>query len=190
MPIFQLPIRILAIVSACLVTACASTVNVDYNKNYNFNSIRTIQIVSSTQPTSSDTRINSSLVSARIKNAIVAQLNMRGYQVVETSADIALRYQLSTRSGVDSYGSGISFGLGHFGRHTGVGIGYELPGYDVDSYDESVLTIDILEGSSNKLLWRGSDSRRLTDGQTPESLDRTVNKLVSETLANFPPGRK
>jgi hypothetical protein len=187
MPRFQPLTGLLAAITVCLVTACASTANVDYKQNYDFSTIHNIQVVVPTQSASRDTRINSPLVSTRIRKAIDSHLRARGFHVTRQNADAILRYQLNTRSGLDNYGTGISFGFGHFGRHSGVGIGYDLPGYDVDSYNESVLTIDILDSHSNELLWRGSSTRRLTDGMTPQKLDETVNELVSETLANFPP---
>ena len=181
---------LLTAITSVLITACASTANVDYDKSYDFSRIHDIQLIVPEQPTSRDTRINSPLVAERVNNAIIAQLTAQGYRVVDTAADVTLRYQLSTRGGVDSYGSGVSFGFGHFGRHTGVGLGYDLPGYGVDSYDESVLTIDVQAVNSDELLWRGSSARRLTDGLTPAKLDAAVDKLVSETLVNFPPGKK
>ena len=85
-------------------------------------------------------------------------------------------------------GGGISFGYGTFGRRSAVGIGYGFPLYDVDSYDEAVLTIDILGSTDDALLWRGSAHRRLSDGMTPDKLTELMNALVSEVLGQFPPG--
>lgn len=186
----HLPIltRLIIALATLLLTACASTANVDYNTSYDFNSIRTIQLIDPDQQTSRDTRINSPLVSARIRDALTRQLMAKGFRMVESNADVSMQYQLTTRSGVESYGSGVSFGLGHIiGSHSGVGVGYNFPGYDIDSYDESVLTVDVLSMSDKSLLWRGSSNTRLDDGLTPEKLDKIAHKLVSETLANFPP---
>lgn len=176
--------------TSVLLMACATTTNVDYNKSYDFSSIHSIQVIAPEQPASRDTRINSPLVSARIKNAITRHLQAQGFSIVDENADATVLYQLDTRGGPGSYGSGVSLGYGHYRRNRAAGIGYSVPGYGADSYEESVLTIDIQDMKSHELLWRGSSARRLFDGMTPEKLDETVNKLVSETLENFPPGKK
>ncbi len=119
--------------------------------------------------------------------AITDHLLAHGFEVVDANADASMTWQIATRSGLEGNDSGISVGFGTFGRHSAVGIGYGFPGYDVDSYDESVLTVDVQKAADDTLLWRGSSSRRLVDGATPESITKTVHELVSEVLANFPP---
>jgi len=84
----------------------------------------------------------------------------------------------------------VSFGYGTFSRRSAFGVGYGFPLYDVDSYDEAVLTVDILDPADGGLLWRASASRRLNDGITPEKLNGLVNELVSEVLGQFPPGSR
>jgi hypothetical protein len=172
-----------------LLAACATMTNVDYRQGYDFSGIHRVRIGASPAPASTDTRINSPLVDQRIRAAIAAWLTAQGYQLVDSDADTTLVYQLTTRSGLESRSSGVSFGFGTLGPHSAVGLGYGFPLYDVDSYDEAVLTIDMLDGK-NGLLWRGSASSRLGDGNTPEKLTAMVNDLVSDILDNFPPGRK
>ena len=170
-----------------LLLACATTANVDYREGYDFSSIHTIRLVPPARPGTSDTRINSPLVEERIQKAITDHLLAHGFEVVDANADASMTWQMATRSGLEGNDTGISVGFGTFGRHSAVGIGYGFPGYDVDSYDESVLTVDVQKAADDTLLWRGSSSRRLVDGATPESIKKTVHELVSEVLANFPP---
>lgn len=174
---------------AGLLLACAATTNVDYREGYDFSALHTLRLVPPAQPGTADTRINSPLVEERIRKAIVDRLRAQGFTLVESGADADLTWQINTRSGVESDRSGVSVGFGTFSRHSAVGIGYGFPGYEVGSYDESVLTIDVLGAQDGALLWRGSDSRRLTDGASPESLTKDVQELVDAVLAKFPPGR-
>ncbi len=178
------------LVLPAVLTACATTANLDYREGYDFTSIHSVRIEPPGQLASSDTRVNSPLVDARIRNAIAEHLSTKGVAVVEGNADASLVYHVDTRAGVESYGSGFSFGYGTFSRHNAFGVGYGFPGYDVESYDEMILTIDILDVSDNAMLWRGSSSARLSDGSTPETITSMVNKLVSGILANYPPGKK
>jgi hypothetical protein len=173
-----------------LLAACATTANIDYRKGYDFSSIRSLRIREAQVPASMDPRVNSPLVDQRLRKAIAAWLAAHGYQVVSQGGDAGVSYRIGTRSGVESSDSGVSVGYGTFGRHTALGLGYGFPLYDVDTYDDAILTIDILGPRDDSLLWRGSASRRLGNGTTPEKLDELVNGLVGDVLDHFPPGGK
>jgi hypothetical protein len=173
-----------------LLSACATTTNVDYSPGYNFAAIHSVRIDDPLPPSSNDPRINSPLVDQRIRTTITDYLTAHGYQVVASGEDARIAYQVTTRSGVESNYSGVSFGYGSFSHNSAVGIGYGFPGYDVDSYDDAVLTIDVLDKGNGRLLWRGSTSKRLDNGNTPERMTALVYGLVTEILDNFPPGRK
>ena len=66
---------------------------------------------------------------------------------------------------------------------------YGYPGY-VESYERGILTIDVLNGSDKKLVWRGSSGRRLYNGFSPEQSTKVINAVVKEILDKFPPGSK
>jgi len=172
---------------AALLTTCATTTNVDYDEKYDFSSIHSIKIVDPKLQATGDTRLDNPLMINRIRDAIKNTLRIRGYTLVSDNGDINLVYQLSKRSGVESASSGITFGYGTFGSHGGIGMAYGYPGYDVQSYDEGVLTIDMINAKDNFLVWRGSSSRRLYNGNTPKKSKKVVNALVAEILSRFPP---
>lgn len=173
-----------------LLSACATTANVDYRQGYDFTAIQKVRINDPLPPATSDPRINTPLVDQRIRTAVTDYLTAHGYRVVESGEDARLAYQLTTKSGVEGSNSGVSFGFGNFSHNRAVGVGYGFPGYEVDSYDEAVLTIDILDKGDGSLLWRGSASKRLGDGNTPDRMTEMVNGLVADVLDHFPPGRK
>jgi hypothetical protein len=181
---------LLMLVLPVVLVACATTANVDYREGYDFSAIQKVRVASQAQSVSSDTRVNSPLVDTRIRKAIVDHLTAQGIAVVDDKAAASIVYHVDTRSGLESYNSGFSVGFGRFSSHSAVGVGYGFPGYDVESYDEIVLTIDILDVPESGMLWRGSSSRRLVDGSTPDAMTNMVNELVGHILANFPPGRK
>jgi hypothetical protein len=171
-----------------LLSACAATTNVDYRPDYDFSAIRTLALEAPGQTGSHDPRISGPLIDARVNASITQVLSARGYHLVEQDANARLTWQLVTKAGLESDYSGIPVGYGHYGSYYGTGVAYGFPFYDIESYDEAVLTIDILSGADGDLLWRGSASRRLGDGLTPEKLTRLVNDLVTEVLVLFPPG--
>ncbi|MBI4971682.1 MAG: DUF4136 domain-containing protein [Candidatus Omnitrophica bacterium] len=53
-------------------------------------------------------------------------------------------------------------------------------------YTEGTLIIDIIDRQSEKLVWRGT-SVRVVSESTPEALDRKINEAVSQLLEKFPP---
>ncbi len=71
-----------------------------------------------------------------------------------------------------------------------MGISYGFPANDVKTYDRGILTIDILSAKTGDLIWRGSSSRRLYDGSTPEKSKQLVNEVVSTILEQFPPDKE
>jgi len=96
---------------------------------------------------------------------------------------------LGVRKEIDSSRTSMTVGVGTYGRRSAVGMTYGHPGY-VESYQRGILTIDMLQDSDKKLIWRGSSGRRLYDGSTPEKSDKQINAVVKEILDKFPPANK
>lgn len=172
-----------------LLTACGTTVNVDYDKQANFQALRTFTLMPSAETKTGDTRLDSPLVDKRIREAIVATLSQHGYRQVQDNADFSIAYQLGVRQELDSSRASMTVGVGGFYPHSAIGMTYGYPGY-VESYERGILTIDVLKGTDKKLVWRGSSGRRLYDGSTPEKSEKEINAVVKEILARFPPGNK
>lgn len=180
----------LSVLSAILVLAgCGTMVNVDYDKQANFQGLRTFVLMPTPETKTGDTRLDSPLVDKRIRDAIVATLSQRGYQQVKDKPDFAVAYQLGLRQEVDSSRATMTVGVGGFYPHSAIGMTYGYPGY-VESYERGILTIDVLQGSDKKLMWRGSSGRRLYDGSTPEKSTKEINAVVQEIIDKFPPGYK
>jgi hypothetical protein len=172
-----------------LLAGCGTTVNVDYDKEANFQALRTFTLVPPLETKTGDERLDSPLVENRIRDAIVATLSQRGYQEVKDNPDFAIAYQLGVRQELDSSRSSMTVGVGGFYPHSAIGMTYGYPGY-VESYERGILTIDVLKGSDKRLVWRGSSGRRLYDGRTPEKSEKEINEVVKEILDKFPPGNK
>jgi len=175
--------------STLLLAACGTTVNVDYDKQANFQALSTFTLMPSPETKTGDERLDSPLVDKRIRNAIVTMLSQRGYREVKQNPDFAVAYQLGVRQELDSSRASMTVGVGGFYPHSAIGMTYGYPGY-VESYERGILTIDILQGSDKKLIWRGSSGRRLYDGRTPEKSTKEVNAVVQEIFDKFPPGYK
>ena len=181
--------HLFTLLAVFFLTACGTTVNVDYDKQVDFQALRNFTLMPTPDTKTGDERLDSPLVDKRIRDAIVATLSQRGYREVKANPDFAVAYQLGVRKEVDSTRTSMTVGVGTYSRHSAIGMSYGYPGY-VESYERGILAIDVLKGSDKKLVWRGSSGRRLYDGRTPEKSTEEINAVVKEILDKFPPGNK
>ena len=172
---------------ALILSACSSMVNLDYDKNTNFTSLKTYHINTAPVRISKDTRIDSPFMQQRVENELNTALSIKGYKSLEKNAALEIKYYLDIKQEFETQDSGVSVGFGSFGRHSAIGFGFDVPIGDVTSIDNLVLTIDVLSTKNNKLIWRGSLAYSLYEGATPEMYDNLVKELVVEILKNFPP---
>ncbi len=172
-----------------LLGACATPVAVDYDEKVDFTRLHTFALLPPPPPRTDDPRLDNPLLIQRILSVLREALLARGYREVQEDPDFRVSFQLGLRQGVESTG-GVSIGFGTYGGHGGIGMVYGYPGYDVSSYEEGVLTIDIL-APDKTLIWRGTASQRLseTGSRTPEESKREIRRIVDAILQRFPPGR-
>ena len=170
---------------ALLVSACGTTVNVDYDTSTNFAAIKSYSLETKPIKISDDPRIDNHLMQQRVVSAIHSNLQAKGLRA-STPADARVTYRIDLKQEIESDRSGISVGVGTYSRNVGVGFGYGFPASDVESYDQMRLTIDLLRPDGS-LLWRGSDTRRLYAGSTPEKSTELINDLVESILKEDPP---
>jgi hypothetical protein len=173
-----------------VVAGCATPPDIDYDPKFDFAPVRTFRVSDEPVVKADDPRLDSPLLNQRIHTAIVSVLRERGYSIVEQGADLDVVFSIGSRVKVDSSGPQMSVGFGRYGTSGGVGVGYSTP-TRVESYQEGVLTIDMIKPEADALIWRGSTSRRLSEGgSTPEKTTQSVNEVVAEILKSFPPGKK
>lgn len=177
-------------VATLVLAGCASTANLDYDEKFNFSTLNSFQLQPTPERSANDTRVDSPLVERRITNAITEELVNKGYRQSESGADFRVVYQIGVKQEVASRSSSVSIGVGRYSRRSSVGVAYGFPAGDVETYERGILTIDIISAESDKLIWRGSSSRRLFNGSTPEKSDKQVREIVSEILEQFPPEKK
>ena len=178
--IFGCSIFNLLITFSLFFVSCSSvTVNQDYDPSYDFSKLKTYGFI----PISSEAGIDQ-LSADKLGNAINTELTAKGYKI-ETPADfgIALMFSSQTKTNIQSYGYG--YGYGAWGRPGMYGTG----GVDVTQYDQGTLIIDIIDMSSQKLVWRGIGSGVMSESPSVETRTQNINNVVNQILAQFPPGK-
>jgi hypothetical protein len=169
------------------LSACSSMANIDYDKDINFKSFATYSIQNEPVKVTDDTRINSSFMLSRIVSAIDTSLEKKGLSARAEKASLKVKYYLDVKRDIETESSGVSVGFGTFSRHSSINFGFMIPVGETQSIDRLVLTIDMLSTKTGELIWRGSLTRSLYEGATPESYNQLVNELVTDLLENFPP---
>lgn len=170
-----------------MLSACATSVNIDYDKNINFTALKTYNVVEEPVRVSGDTRINSPFMQQRVVNEIKTTLTMNGFENLKQNAELQVKYYLDIKQEIETQDSALSVGFGTSSYHSAVGIGFTVPVGETSSIDMLVLTIDVVSTKTNKLLWRGSLGYSLYEGANPETYNKLVKELVVEILENFPP---
>lgn len=184
--------RILALGAAALtLAACAGTrVATDYDPEASFQSLETFAWLEPTSADVEDPLLDSALLTRKVASSVARTLLERGYSRTDSAADadFLVTYHTSSREKLRDRG-GLSVGIG-------LGRGW-YPGYRgsvflgdhyfprIESYQEGALIIDVLDGRTRELIWRGwikspVDARNYTN--------EAIDAAVREILDRFPPG--
>ncbi|MDH3521427.1 MAG: DUF4136 domain-containing protein [Myxococcales bacterium] len=172
------------VATACvaLLSGCSSVrVTSDFDPNANFSALQGYAWLAASQPPTGDPRLDNTLLDARIRNAIEAELGKRGHRkVAPAAADFLVAYYVAVESKVDVETIYRSYGRAGWG---GGGSADTV----VREYEEGTLLVDLLQPQSGDLLWRGTAQTRLRDARTPEARDKYVKEVVGRLLAAYPP---
>ena len=126
---------------------------------------------------------SASLWDSRIKNAVNAQLEAKGLAQVAEGGDVAIvaiktsKTQKTLQTFYDGFGGGWRWrGFGDFGESTTT----------EQDYQEGTLVIDLFDGKTKQLIWRGSTESLLFDKAAKN--EKTLDKGVVKMFKDFPPG--
>jgi hypothetical protein len=171
-------LRFIAICAAvALVTSTAGfaqNVQTDFDHQANFAQYKTYSW--------QEIKPSVSLWDSRIKNAVNTQLEAKGLAQVADGGDIAIvaiktsQTQRTLQTFYDGFGGGWRWrGFGDFGDSTTT----------EQDYQEGTVVIDLFDGKTKQLIWRGSTESVLSD--KAEKNEKTLNKGVAKMFKNFPP---
>ncbi|MDB4433388.1 DUF4136 domain-containing protein [bacterium] len=169
---------------ALLALGCSTIeISTDYHRNTDFASLKTFAWIPEPQKTTGDPRLDNSLLDQRIRKAVDAQLQFKGYEKQPAPpADFFIAYHLSIESKIDvSVVNGYG-GVG-WGRYWGGGIGYT----SVTEWDQGSIVLDFLEPKTRNLIWRGVARAEIYFDSTPEEREERTNKAIRKILERFPP---
>jgi hypothetical protein len=167
----------LALAAATLVFGCSSgpTINTDYNPSTNF-----------AQYTSFGFRavdpISDPIVDSRIKDAVTMALTAKGWTRNDQNPGIWVvpHVQLSEQTQLNTYNTGWGYGWRGWGGGPSTTTVEKIP--------IGTVIIDLVDANAMQLVWRGTGSNTIQQGQSPEQRQQALNQAMQQLFANFPPG--
>lgn len=158
-------------------TTFAQKVSVDYDKAVNFTSYKTYSW-------SQGTPAQNPLSDKRIIAAIDAQLAAKGWQKVDSNADVVVIYSAatSTETQINTFDSGGPWG--GYRRGWG-GYGGGMSTTTVQKIPIGELIVDMADVAKKEFIWRGKASDTLSD--KPEKNQKKLDKALTKMFKNFPP---
>jgi hypothetical protein len=173
------PISLLVLLASA--GACASPkVGYDFDPSANFSSYHTYEWTAGNREPTGDKRVDNSLVDARIRSIVEAQLRSKGYR---PSAPGRPDFYVSYHAGVKDLAKGAStqryIGDRATGKYTTINA--------IEPYKEGALLVDIVDGTSNQLVWQGSAVAEVDPGMTAKERDEYLTRILGAMFAHFPP---
>ena len=174
-----------------LLVGCTTKpyVETDYEAGYDFTVLKTFAVAETKQDAKENLLISPFTLS-HIHSALEADLAKR-YQPAAGDAkpDFVVNYHVVVEEKIDPRSYNELYGYGWYGRGY-----YPYPRpffYGVNSgirvYEQGSLIIDIVDGKTNKPIWRGVSQKRLSRGLSPQRQREVLSMAVVEVMAQFPP---
>jgi hypothetical protein len=149
-------------------TVAAAAVERNYDETFDFSAVQSFAWVEAP-----GWKVNP-VADKRIRSAVEARLSAKGYSLAEAGeADLLLDYRAAVRDRLrmDEVWRGRRF------RGPSVSV------WDVTSYAEGTLLLDMLNSNGDELVWRGI----VTGAISPETAEKRIQKAVAKLLKKFPP---
>jgi hypothetical protein len=162
-----------------VLAGCSSiSTNADYNPATDFSKYRTF----GWHETNS---VRDPIWHDRIKSAVIAELQSRGLTLDEAHPDlwVAAHTRLSEEHQINTYNTGWGYG---WGWHGGMG----MQTATVQKIPVGTLIVDLVDARQKELVWRGTATKTMDQGATPEEKQKNLQEALQKMLANYPPARK
>ena len=161
--------------------AWAQDVKVDYDKAASFGAIKTFAIKLGTS-------WGNQIGEKRVMDEFTEALTAKGWKLApegQADAQIVVHGATETKRSLNTFYSGT--GMGGYGYRGWGGMGGMGTATTTESeYRVGTLVVDIFDGKSKQLMWRGTAQDELSD--KPEKNIKKLEKASDKMFKDFPPG--
>lgn len=174
----------IAIFALMLFTSCGTSIKVlsDYDTKATFSNYKTFAFY---KPGIDKADI-SDLDKKRIMRAIESELTAKGF-TKSNSPDVVISFFTKSRERININNNQLGYGYG-FGYWNPWWFG-GINNTNVNQYTEGTLFIDLIDKSTNDLVWQGIGSAPLRK-LSAEKKEAHIKLLVKEILGAYPPGQQ
>ncbi|MFC2074128.1 DUF4136 domain-containing protein [Campylobacterota bacterium] len=160
-----------------LMLGCSSKhPNIDYDPSFSIASLKTYEVIHTNTP------VENSLNSDRIRKAIIGEMQMKGYEhTTKDIADFHITFESLIEEDVPSNFS-FGFGFGTFTKNTGTSIATSHN----PSNDQGNLLINMIDPKTNKTFWKSSFMKKIHDFNSPQERTEYFNRVIYTMLKEFP----
>ena len=178
--------RVLAALLLMVLCACWTlSVNSDYDPAFDFSGFRTWNWLTGPQAATVDPRLPAGLVEERIRTSLVRHLAARGFQrsaSVKPDFRVGFHAAVKDKISVQTVNRAVGYRPGWGDRG-----GMMRSGTYVLEYEQGTLILDIVDSSTDRLVWRGSAQAEVDSDATPEKREKRIDAAVGQILESFPP---
>jgi hypothetical protein len=181
--------KILSFLTVAVVTAASgvilnATTNSYFDKQYDFATLKTFDFKTQRR-ISSDPIANNRLWADEIRKDLASSLQQHGFEHANggTKPDVLVAYYVGLKERYNV--QFMDYGYPGFGGPRRFRWGWGWPaGFDVWNipYTDSTLIVDIIDGQTNQLIWRGYDTNTIDMKKPDKRLDKAVDTLVKKFL--------
>ena len=166
---------------AASVGGCASPkIGYDFDRSANFSHYHAYAWIPRAEGLTGHRRLDTSLIDARIRTAIDAQLRSKGYTAAANERpEFLVAYHVGMKDMIKGSSTQNYIGDRVHGTYTTLS--------DIQPYKEGTLLIDIVDAGSKQLVWQASALAEVEEGLTPKERDERINGIVRAMLSHFPP---
>lgn len=169
-----------------LLAGCATRPPHEFDSAANFTAFKTFKWLEPAyggeDVTVSHPVLQSPLLGQRVERAAIAALEAKGFRQVEDNPDFLVTFHTAESETERHHGGYVQLGYGRFSPHWGSAVLLDMT---PRNFKEGTLIIDIVDASTEDLVWRGWRDAYLTQRNFNEE---QVNETVRYILSAFPPG--
>ncbi len=170
-------VAVITFLSLLLVGCASMAIQADQDPRVSFESYRTYAW-SPTQRTQGNVRITPALAT-QIRDDIDRHLTDKGYVRADAGADFSVTYLVTIEG--ETIVQTMSWYSGSNYKES-----YASPWPAERGYEEGTLIIDVLEGESERLIWRGTATAEVRQRTNPEDRSKRVAEAVRKVFERFP----
>ncbi len=175
--------NILIAATICLLAACSSIkVTYDYDKSADFAKFKTFDFTDDAKNFPIQ-----ELDRQRVHAAIEKEMIAKGF-TKSSSPDVLIDLQVK----LEQKQTATATNTGGYGAYRyGWGGGYGGTTHiNVENYVDGTLFVNMIDKSTEKLVWQGRGTKTLAEDPSPEKKEQNINYAVKQIFMNYPPKAK